>query len=323
MFELWQGLLGGLAAILEFFHDLTVPIAGVFAWGWAIILLTLTVRVLLLPLAIKQTQSMRAMQALSPEVKKIQSKYKADRSLMRSDPEKFRELRGKQQEELTSLYRERGVNPAAGCLPLIAQMPVFFALFTVLRDSSIVPELAGARFYLIDPLSVSATQGAGIGAFLLIALMGVTTFVSQRQMMASNPAMANQPQQRIMLYAMPVLLTVFGINFPAGVLLYWVTTNLWTMGQQYVMFRRVGETAPGTAASATSQPTSKKDGVDTKKAVLEDSGATGQKPASAPKGAPTPKRSDARKKGTASSNGGKRRQKKKGKPQASGRQRRS
>lgn len=321
MLELWQGLLGGLAAILEFFHDLTEPLAGVFAWGWAIILLTLTVRVFLLPLAIKQTHSMRAMQALSPEVKKIQAKYKADRGMMRSDPEKFRGLRAKQQEELTRLYRDRGVNPAAGCLPLIAQMPVFFALFTVLRDNAQVPELAEARFYLIDPLSLSATQGAGIGAFLLIALMGVTTFVSQRQMMRSNPAMANQPQQRIMLYAMPVLLTVFGINFPAGVLLYWVTTNLWTMGQQFVMFRNLGDAAPGTATPATARPAPKK------AALAESDQQTGQKPAGAPKGAPTPKRNDARKKrNTAADNGragGKGRKKSKGNAQASGRQQRS
>lgn len=285
MSELWQGLVGGLADILVALHDVTEPLFGIYAWGWAIILLTLVVRIILLPLAIKQTISMRATQALAPEMTKLREKYKVDRGLMRTDPEKARELRLKQNEELQKLYKERGVNPAAGCLPLVAQMPVFFALFSVLRDSSHVEELENAVWYLIDPLSAGATSGAGIGAWLLIALMGATTFISQRQMMASNPALSNQPQQRILLYAMPVMLTVFGLNFPAGVLLYWVTTNLWTMAQQRVMFRTVGQrhSTPVTTMADT-------------KGLPQDNGdGDGRaKDPSAPKGTPTPKRDTAR-----------------------------
>ena len=119
MSEIWQGLIGILARTLTALHDVTEPLFGLFAWGWAIILLTIVVRVLLLPLAIKQTSSMRAMQGLQPELKKIQAKYKADRSLMRTDPEKYREMQQQQREEMSKLYQERGVNPLQSCMPLL------------------------------------------------------------------------------------------------------------------------------------------------------------------------------------------------------------
>lgn len=238
---LWEDLIDFLGAVLRFFHDAVdpLPLLGLASWGWAIVLLTFTVRIALLPLAIKQINSMRAMQGLQPEMKKIQAKYKADRSMMRTDPDKYREKRQKQQEEMMKLYKEHNVNPAASCLPLLAQMPIFFALFTLLRDDVRVPELASEGFYLIPNLAQVPTAQVGVGVVLLIALMGITTFLSQRQMMASNPAAAEQPQQKVLLYAMPVLLTVFAVNLPVGVLLYWVTTNVWTMAQQFVMFRNL------------------------------------------------------------------------------------
>lgn len=249
---LWESLIDGLGLLLNFFHDLVapLPLLGVAAWGWAIILLTFAVRLVLVPLAVKQINSMRAMQGLQPEMKKIQAKYKADRSMMKSNPEKYREKRQKQQEEMMKLYKEHNVNPAAGCLPLIAQMPIFVALFTLLRDDVRVPELANEGFYLISNLAQAPNQQLSVGVVLLIALMGASTFFSQRQMMASNPAAAQQPQQKVMLYAMPVLLTVFAINLPVGVLLYWVTTNVWTMLQQYVMFRNI----EGAAAAGNPKP---------------------------------------------------------------------
>lgn len=247
---LWDSLIDGLGSVLHFFHDIVagMPLLGAAAWGWAIILLTLAVRVVLLPLAVKQISSMRAMQGLQPEMKKIQSKYKADRSMMKTNPEKYREKRQKQQEEMMKLYKEHNVNPAASCLPLLAQMPVFFALFTLLRGDT---DLQGQGFYLIPDLSKIPMEQLGLGVVLLIALMGVTTFLSQRQMMASNPAASQQPQQKVLLYAMPVILTVFAFNLPVGVLLYWVTTNVWTMGQQFVMFRNIEPAA----ASGDAKPT--------------------------------------------------------------------
>lgn len=234
-----DAFLDAIEQVLRLFHQLAEPVTGAAAWGWAIVLLTVAVRVVLLPLAIKQTNSMRAMQQLQPEIKKIQAKHKVDRALMRSDPEKYRKKRQEQQEAMMALYKEHNVNPAAGCLPLVLQMPIFLALFNVLNNRARVPEL-DTPFYLIDSLAERASV-AGVGGWLLIVLMAATTYYSQKQMMASNPgAMGQNPQQQVMLYAMPVLLTFFAFNIPVGVLLYWVTTNVWTIGQQYVMFRTAG-----------------------------------------------------------------------------------
>lgn len=237
MGELLTAVAEALGQVLRFLHSMVEPITGAASWGWAIILLTLLVRIVMLPLAVKQINSMRAMQRLQPEIKKLQAKYKTDRSMMKTDPEKYREKRAKQQEEMMKLYKEHNVNPAAGCLPLLLQMPIFFALFRLLSSTTIVPQLGSARFYFAQ-LAERPSQ-AGFAAYLLIALMGATTFYSQKQMMASNPGSADNPQQRTMLYVMPVILTVFAINLQVGVLLYWVTTNLWTMAQQWVMFREL------------------------------------------------------------------------------------
>jgi hypothetical protein len=121
-------------------------------------------------------------------------------------------------------------------------------MFRLLFDPARVPELEQAGFLFVESLTAVPWQAglAGAGAWLLVVLMGATTYYSQRQMMASNPAAAEQPHMKIMLYVMPVMLTVFAVNFPIGVLLYWVTTNLWTIGQQWVMFRNVGQTREAT-----------------------------------------------------------------------------
>lgn len=247
---IWNGLLDLLESILTFFHDLVEPIAGAHSWGWGIILLTVSVRIVLLPLAIKQINSMRSMQKLQPEIKKLQAKYKVDRSLMRTDPEKFRKQRTQQQEAMMALYKEHSVNPAASCLPLLAQMPIFIALFQVLGRGR-VEELIGAPFYFIQNLTASAGGGAapftgseaaagpaGAGAYVLVILMAATTFLTQKQTMRANPAAAEGPA-KILLYVMPVMLLVFSIQMPVGVVLYWVTTNFWTMTQQWFMFRNV------------------------------------------------------------------------------------
>lgn len=287
--SLLDPIVRALSSVLVFFHDFLGPIFGAAAWGWAIVLLTVAVRVVLLPLAVKQTTSMRATQKLAPEMKKIQAKYKADRGMMKTDPEKYRELRAKQQEATMALYKEHGVNPAASCLPLVAQMPVFFALYTVLNSSQYVPELQAAPFYFVEQLRLTVTQPGAQGAIVLIILMGASTFFSQKQTMAANPSAMEQPQQRMLLYIMPAVLTVFGFNLPIGVLLYWVTTNLWTMGQQYVIFRAAGanDAAVGTvpAAAALTGAT----GATGATAAVSTEGAGGTK------GAPTPTRNAARK----------------------------
>jgi YidC/Oxa1 family membrane protein insertase len=233
-----------LGEVLRFLNGI-MAFTGEYSWAFAIILLTIAVRILLLPLAVKQINSMRAMQKIQPELKKVQKKYKVDRSLMRTNPEKFRAQQQKQREAMMTLYQEHNVNPAAGCLPLLAQAPIFFALFRLLFSERI-PELDQAGFFFISSLS-DLPMNAGFGALVLAALMGGTTYLTQKQMMASNPSSAQMPQQKVLLYVMPIMLLVFSFNMPVGVLLYWVTTNVWTMGQQWLMFRNVTSEASGEA----------------------------------------------------------------------------
>jgi YidC/Oxa1 family membrane protein insertase len=320
--EIWQGLINGLAQVLVFFEGLVEPLTGANAWGWGIVLLTLAVRLVLLPLTIKQTSSMRGMQRIQPEMTKIREKYKADRSLLKTDPERYRALQTKQQEELSKLMREHNVNPAGGCLPLLAQMPILFALYQVFINRDYIPELLDAPFYFINRLSDTAAAGGGVGSYALLALMGITTYIQTRQTAAMQRGTGSaqmQQQQQMLQYVMPALLVFFGYNLPAGVLLYWVTTNLWTMGQQYVMFRTVAKPDVATAAAAagagTTAPTIG-DGATSggplgmlsrfmrpqqpQALTTGDEGAadtettTTKNGASPSKGAPTPKRSEAR-----------------------------
>jgi YidC/Oxa1 family membrane protein insertase len=239
--EIWLQLLNALGLVLRFFHDVTAGLLGDYAWIAAIILLTVAVRLVMMPLAVRQFHSMQAMQKLRPQQKKIQQRYKTDRGMMRTDPEKYRAQRQKQQEEVMALYKEHNVNPASSCLPLIAQMPIFIALFSVLRSPDVIPELVTAPFPINATLQAPASQ-AGVVAIALLVLMGITTFVQQKQMMGRNAAMADDQQmqqQKMMLYIMPVFLTVLGFQLPVGVLVYWVTTNLWQMGQQWYMLRQM------------------------------------------------------------------------------------
>jgi len=255
--SLSDSVLGFLESVLTFLHDLVEPVFGVHSWGWAIILLTLVVRILLLPLAIKQTRSMRAMQAIQPKIKEIQKKYKADRELMKKDPEKYKAKRQKMNEEMMALYQEEGVNPAASCLPLLAQAPVFIALFWAIRG---MDALQNAPFYFFTSFIDVGEDGlSGLGAlvsragwpgWLLIVVMSGTMFITQKQMMARTAATgADNPmaqQQKILLYVMPLFLAVISFNFMLGLLLYWVTTNIWQVAQQWIILREVkAEAASG------------------------------------------------------------------------------
>ena len=257
---IWNGLIDLLQSGLSGLHGVFEPIFGAHAWGWAIIALTIVIRILLLPLALKQTRSMRAMQALGPQVKAIQKKYKVDRELMRRDPAAYRERKAKMNEEVMALYKAHGANPAAGCLPLLLQAPVFIALFRVLQAND---NLTDAPFYvftrLVNAVGVDFTffgvplrtevgphglggsaQSGGIWGWVLILAMAGTMFETQRQMIKSQPQTGEQAQQqKILMYVMPLFLVVIARNLPIGVLLYWVTTNLWLMGQQAVIMREV------------------------------------------------------------------------------------
>ena len=243
-------VLGFFEGVLTVLHNFVQPVFGVHSWGWAIILLTLIVRVFLLPLAIKQTRSMRGMQAIQPQMKEIQKKYKVDRELMRKDPEKYRAKKQKMNEEMMALYQQEGVNPAASCLPLLAQAPVFIALFWTIRG---MDELADAPFYFFTDFISPGDDGfTGLGAlvstagwpgWLLIVVMSGTMFVTQKQMMARTAATGQDnpmaQQQKILLYVMPAFLAVISFQFALGLLLYWVTTNIWQVVQQWIILREV------------------------------------------------------------------------------------
>ena len=245
-----DGVLGFFEGVLTVLHNLVEPVFGVHSWGWAIILLTLIVRVFLLPLAIKQTRSMRGMQAIQPQMKEIQKKYKVDRDLMRKDPEKYRAKKQKMNEEMMALYQKEGVNPAASCLPLLAQAPVFIALFWTIRG---MDELADAPFYFFTSFITPGDDGfTGLGAlvstagwpgWLLIVVMSGTMFITQKQMMARTAATGQDnpmaQQQKILLYVMPAFLAVISFQFALGLLLYWVTTNIWQVVQQWIILREV------------------------------------------------------------------------------------
>ncbi|MEX0869341.1 MAG: YidC/Oxa1 family membrane protein insertase [Nitriliruptoraceae bacterium] len=248
MTALRDSVLAWFEGILTFFHDIFVSVFGIHSWGWAIISLTLIVRILLLPLAIKQTRSMRAMQAIQPQMKELQKKYKVDREVMKKDPEQYRAKRAKLNEEMMALYKREGVNPAASCLPLLAQAPVFLALFWTLRG---MDDLVGQPFYFFTRYAPGGLESnvstAGWPGWLMIVLMSGTMFWSQRQMMARNAAnQGDNPmaqQQKILLYVMPVFLAVVSWQFPLGILLYWVTTNFWQVAQQAIILREVREEA--------------------------------------------------------------------------------
>jgi YidC/Oxa1 family membrane protein insertase len=227
---------------------LTEPVLGGQSFWFSIVLLTISVRIVLIPLTVKQVRSTRVMQELQPELKKLQAKYKNDKQ--------------KLQEELMKLYRERGFNPLAGCWPLAAQLPFFWALYRVIYSQKIHGEpniLLGKTFFgvpLEDRWSALAGWGdklgsaAGLTILGLIIAMAVTTYISQRQLMAKQSADVN-PQQQMLLRIMPLLFVVFAINVPLAVVLYWVTTNLWSMGQQWVLLRNYQPPAAAAAKATT------------------------------------------------------------------------
>jgi YidC/Oxa1 family membrane protein insertase len=210
-----QPLIDLANSVLKFFHDN----AGL-SWGGAIIALTVCTRAILIPLTYRQLKSMRALQALQPQLKEIQEKYKNDKQRM--------------QQEMMNFYKENKVNPFAACIPLIAQLPVFFALFQVLRHE--LPADIGckagecgeaASFLFIPDLTAKATGGVLI--VLLVLYVG-TQLVSGMVM-----AVTADKSQRTMMFVLPFIFVPFVISFPAGLVVYWITTNTWTIGQQYAI----------------------------------------------------------------------------------------
>jgi YidC/Oxa1 family membrane protein insertase len=250
------------SGVLIVWHTLFNDVLGMpegISWALSIIGLTLVIRAALIPLFVKQIKSSRNMQLLQPKVKELQKKYGHDRERL--------------SRETMALYKETGTNPFASCLPILLQMPIFLALFRLLDQAAkngtahgiLTEELAKAfgqaELFGVIPISDTFLKADGNGAVMalaafLVVAMTSTTFLTQRQLMSKNmptDAMTGPyaQQQKMLLYVLPVVFAVGGIAFPIGVLLYWTTSNLWTMGQQFYVIRN--NPAPGTPAFAAKQ----------------------------------------------------------------------
>ena len=238
-----QPLENAVLWLLERFHyNLFLP------WAWAIVATTIAVRILLVPLTVRQIHSMQAMQRHAPEMKEIQRKYKGDRQ--------------KLNEELMKFYKENHINPAASCLPLLAQFPVFISLYLVLRHFTNHVQSGSLSWLHVVP-DISAKASSHWSGYLLLVIYAGSQVLSTYFMSATM----DKTQRTIMMIVPLIFITVIA-NFPAGLVLYWVTTNLWTVGQGLVTRRLVPKTpapswpkrtsrvpAPATPAPAVAPPT--------------------------------------------------------------------
>lgn len=271
---IWDGIREGLGSVLAFFYSV-IPNSGV-----AIILLTVAVRLALFPLTAKQAKSMIAMQRVQPEIKKLQAKYKNDKQ--------------KLNEEMMKFYKENEINPLGGCLPLVLQMPIFIALFQTLRDIQDFipldskmfhnichsattaaqckkPDMTFAGMNLTTPASKAVSSGIGNAApyLILVALVLVTGYLQQRQTMRNQTT--PNPQMAIISKVFPIVFGFISWGIPSGVVLYFLTSNLWQIGQQEVVLRTIGSAAgppPKRGSRAVDEGSS---GSKTKTVVVDDS----------------------------------------------------
>ena len=206
-----------LTDVLTWLHDT----AG-FSWAWSIVVLTLIVRILLVPVAIRQIHSMQSLQMHAPEMKAIQQKYKNDRQ--------------RQSEELMKFYKENKINPYASCLPIVFQIPIFISLFYVLRgfEKEIFPKYPGSSLDWLGLVDITEPVKSGWGP-LLIAVYVASQLLSTYLMATSMQSKA----QRYMIMVLPIVFLPFILRFPSGLMIYWLTTNLWTTGQGVVTRRQM------------------------------------------------------------------------------------
>ncbi len=205
-----QPLIDACQWVLEFWHDLLGDFDG--SWGVSIILLTFTVRLFILPLTFKGVKSMQRLQQLQPEIKRIQARYKDDRQRMN--------------QEVMAFYQREKVNPLGSCLPLVLQIPFFIALFSLLRSDSFQTDIASnPGFLFIDDLADKVTEPFLLGVLIVL-------YVGTQLAASLVTAISADPTQRNIMLALPFVFAIFIVNFPAGLIVYWITTNVWTIGQQ-------------------------------------------------------------------------------------------
>jgi YidC/Oxa1 family membrane protein insertase len=205
-----QPLIDACQWVLEFWHDLIGDFPG--SWGWSIILLTFTVRLFILPLTFKGVKSMQRLQQLQPEIKRIQARYKDDRQRMN--------------QEVMAFYQREKVNPLGSCLPLVLQIPFFISLFSLLRSDSFQADISdNPGFLFIHDLADKVTDPFLLGVLIVL-------YVGTQLAASLVTAISADPTQRNIMLALPFVFAIFIVNFPAGLIVYWITTNVWTIGQQ-------------------------------------------------------------------------------------------
>jgi YidC/Oxa1 family membrane protein insertase len=212
-------------------------------WAWSIVALTVIVRMVLVPLTVKQIHSMQNLQRFAPQMKEIQKKYKGDKQ--------------KQNEELMKFYRENNINPAASCLPMLFQLPVFIALYYSLRHFAHEPasQHPGSLSFLHFIPSIADHTTSHWGGFVLLVVYVGSQMASTLFMSATM-----DKTQKYLFMFMPVVFVFVIAKFPAGLVLYWVTTNLWTVGQGLITRRLIPKTVAPTVEKRTSRTPPKDDG---------------------------------------------------------------
>jgi YidC/Oxa1 family membrane protein insertase len=256
-----------IEAILVTFHyalsSLGLPADSGLTWVLSIVGLTIVVRAALIPIFVRQIKSQRRMMEVAPQLKKIQDKYKGKKDQF---------SREAMSRETMALYKRTGTNPLSSCLPLLLQMPIFFGLFSVLSDAqnpnvrqgvgmlnADLSESFGSSELFGAPLHLAISTAGGnvlviIIAVVMVILMTGSQFITQLQIMSKNqsPEMKASPmyrQQRVLLYLLPLVFAFSGFTFPLGVMFYWLTSNFWTMGQQFLVIRNMP--TPGSEAALT------------------------------------------------------------------------
>jgi len=221
-----------LEEVLIWLHE-----TGGLTWAWSIVALTVIVRMLLVPVAIRQIHSMQSLQIHAPEMKAIQQRYKSDRQ--------------KQSEELMKFYKENKINPYASCLPIVFQIPIFIALFFVLRDfdDEVFPRFQESTLEWLNLIDITEPTKDGFGPVLLVVYV-VSQLTSTWLMSTSMQSAA----QRWMIMVLPIVFIPFILGFPTGLMIYWLTTNLWTTGQGLITRRQMPRAVPPPKRSSRTPP---------------------------------------------------------------------
>jgi YidC/Oxa1 family membrane protein insertase len=250
-----QPLVDACQWILEFWHDLIGDFDG--AWGVAIILMTFTVRLIILPLTFKGVKSMQRLQTLQPAIKQIQERYKDDKQRMN--------------QEVMAFYQREKVNPLSSCFPLLLQIPFFIALFSLLRSSDFKADIASnPSFLAIDNLAENITDPVLLGVVIVL-------YVGTQLAASAVTAISADPTQRRIMFALPFVFVIFIVNFPAGLIVYWITTNVWTIGQQLLVKKLYPKPEPLDPRDAVPEQKPAR-GKPATAAALTDGGGSGAKP---------------------------------------------